>query len=114
MIDHSRHPKLGIIDSQCRFYSTKYKRWSFTELARYHNKKIDYIISYCISSDGKTIERIYIFPIKEIVNRIGITILKYDKTGNLYILGWYEQYRIKDEETIKKANDIWREIINGR
>lgn len=112
-IDHSRHSKLGIIDTQCRFYSVKYKCWSFSELARYQNKKIDHVISYCISSDGQTIERIYIFPIKEIVNRTGINILKYDKTGNLYIYGWYEKYKIIDEEFVKKANEIWRDIING-
>lgn len=24
---------------------------------------------------------------------------------------WYDKYRIKDEETIKKVNDIWEKII---
>lgn len=70
------------------------------------------MILYCLSKDRKYIERIYIIPKDEITKRSSIGIVKNptDRWGNS-ITPWYEQYRIKDEKTIKNVNDIWKEII---
>ena len=72
--------------------------------------KFDNLILYC--ADGKIIERIYIFPIEEILERSGISVTKNptDRWGNP-ITPWYEQYRIKDEKIVNKVNEIWQKII---
>ncbi len=86
-------------------------------LKEYKNKKetgrwicescYGYIKNYgtdCASEDGKNIERIYEIPKSEItIRKTGINILKYDSKGNLYNKGWYEKYRVTDEEEIKKV-----------
>jgi len=67
------------------------------------------------SADGNVIERIYIIPKKEIKGkRSSITIYKYRVSGLLYKNGWYEQYRVKDEEVMNKVNEIWKEIISDK
>lgn len=48
----------------------------------------------------------YIFPIEEIIIRTGISIVKDNPCG------WYEKYRITDEDELKKANEIWQKIKN--
>ncbi len=59
-------------------------------------KEFHYMIFYCASEDGKTIERIYEIPKSEItIRKAGINILKYDSKGNLYNKGRYEKYRTK-------------------
>ena len=70
-------------------------------------KQFGYLIFYCISNDGKIVERIYIFPRTEIICRSCITIVKNNSRGP----GWYEQYRIKDEKIVNKVNEIWQKII---
>ncbi len=74
---------------------------------------------FCISEDGKRVERVYRIPEKEIeISEEGITkrtIIKVyknptDSWGN-HITPWYEQYRISNEnEELKKLNEMWREI----
>lgn len=70
------------------------------------------MICYCASKDRKKIERIYIFPVKEVIKRTGISISKNPtNSSGIPILSWYDQYRVKDEDVINKINDIWKEII---
>jgi len=111
-IDHSRDSELGIPQTQGRFYNARNGLWSFGRLEREWEKEFDNMICYCASKDGKIIERLYIFPKKEIEKRKGIAITKNptDCVGN-YKIPWYEQYRVKDEETLKKVNNIWKEMM---
>ena len=68
-----------------------------------HIKKFDILIFYCISEDGKTIERIYIFLKEEIrISSIGI----YENSPKRF-----EKYRATDDEILKKTNELWKEII---
>lgn len=94
-----------------RSYNSIYRRW-ITHIHREHEKKYDIIILYCISEDGNTIDRIYIFPKEEITNITGITITEHptDNVGRIKI-GWYEEYRVTGEDDLKKANKIWKNII---
>jgi hypothetical protein len=68
----------------------------------------------CFSKDGKIVERIYILPKKEIERVKTLAIVKNptDAHGNP-IIPRYEQYRITDEKELKKANEIWKNIINN-
>ena len=110
-IDHSRDSELGIIQTKGRSYNSERRRYDFTSLDKDWEKKFDNYIFYCISDDGKVIERIYIIPLFEIkYKRTIVSIYKNPKRirqGDL----WYEKYRITDEEVLKKANEIWKEII---
>lgn len=65
------------------------------------------MILYCISTDGKVIERIYIIPKKEIINRKTISIFKKSSRHE----PWYEQYRVKSEDVLRQVNKIWKKII---
>lgn len=111
-IDHSLDSELGIIQTKGRFYNSKYSSWShsFNNLhdAVANGFDFDHLIFYCANKDGKIIERIYIFPTEEVLKRISISIVKNPLRG----IQWYEHYRVKDEETIKRVNEIWKEIIN--
>lgn len=104
-IDHSRHPKLGIIQTNGRFYDS-YNQWWQLNTRRSVNKDYDSIVFYCASKDGRIIERIYIFPWEEILERNTVTVAKNPLRGS----PWYEKYRVTDEEVIKKVNDIWKKI----
>ena len=106
-VDHSRHSTFGILQVRGKWYEHIRGYWSFGRFERYWHKIFDNMICYCISRDGKIIERIYIFPKEEIIKRKNIAIIKNPSKGRL----WYEKYRIIDEEMIKKANDIWNNII---
>lgn len=101
----------NIVQTKGGFYSSKYRWWSMKSLSRELTKKYDMLIFYCVSENGSTIERIYIFPYSEIIKRISIGIYRHDPKGNLYLRGWYEKYRVTEEDTLKKANNIWKEII---
>lgn len=119
-IDHSRHSILGVIQTKGSYLriigryiasdgeERYYKGWHASFL-REHGKVFDHLIYYCASEDGKKIERIYIFPWKEVTNRTGISIYL-----NSLQYTWYEKYRLKDEEEVKKVNKIWRLIINDQ
>lgn len=113
-IDHSSDSELGILQTKgyrlnsykvYRSHIYEYEKW-LVDLKNEHLKEFDHLIFYCISKDGKYIERIYIFPKFEIVNMV----ISIQKNA---IYGWYEKYRIKDEEILIKVNEIWNEIINN-
>lgn len=106
-IDHSPDPITGLVyQTKSRWYDPINKRWNH-HWEREQNKKFDKLIFYCISEDGKIIERIYIFPTKEILKRTSITISKVV----LRCHRWYEQYIVTDGETLNKVNEIWKEIL---
>jgi hypothetical protein len=103
-------PNTGLYHQvQGRHYSIEYGRWPFGNFERELEKKYGDMVCFCISEDGKIIERIYIFPKKEVGNRADVLIIK----NPLQSRGpfWYEQYRRTDENELKKANEIWRKII---
>lgn len=95
-----------------RCYNSEYGKWNFGSLEREWKKEYESMICICKSKDRKIIEEIYIIPSWEIKSRTGIAIVKNptDSWGNS-ITPWYEQYRVKDKEELKKANDIWKRII---
>lgn len=110
-IDHTTHFKLGIIQTKgarltvARQGILEYEKWS-RSLLEEHNKEFDLLILYCANIDGKIIDRIYIFPWEDVIKTTSITIMKNNPCG------WYEQYRVKEEELLKMANEIWQKIIN--
>jgi hypothetical protein len=100
-----------------KFYDSVNRYWILS-LTNERSKIFDYIILYCVSKDGKYIERIYIVPKIEIINSNYVKIVKNpvhfcptNRKRYSYI-PWYEQYRIIDKETIKMVNEIWQKIIN--
>lgn len=104
-IDHSRHPILGVIQTKGRHYNSAYGEWN-TDIRNEHNKKFDVLIFYCANEDGNIIERIYIFPKKELIKIKSIKIYKNSTRGTSY-----EKYRITDKEELKKVNEIWKDIV---
>ncbi len=108
-IDHSKDPELGIIQTKGKFYDSYNQIWEFGNFRRDHNKDFSVMICYCTNKNGTIIERIYIFPKKELINRNSITITKFP-LRNSDTLYWYEKYRVTDEEEIKKVNKIWKKI----
>lgn len=94
-----------------RLYNSYYQRWVFSSLERDYLKDFEDMVLYCASYDGKIIERIYRIPKNEIdVSSISI----YKNASEKRYTPWYEKYRIKDEKELKKANDIWKNIIGER
>jgi hypothetical protein len=98
---------------QIRGRSSYYGTWALTRLEYERIKEFETMVIYCASNDGKYIERIYIFPKKEITKRNNITIYKTptDNRGNP-ISPWYEKYRVIDNNILIEANKIWKKIIN--
>jgi hypothetical protein len=100
-------PKTGLYHQvQGRYYNYERGFWPFAQFERERSKKYENIICFCFSKDEKTVERIYKFP--EIVAKIkgSATIVKNSSRRP----GWYEEYRVKDKDELKKANEIWKEI----
>lgn len=100
-------PKTGLYHQvQGRYYNSERGYWSFDGFEDEWEKIFEDMVCFCISKNGKIVERIYIFPQKEIEIVKGIAIVKNPTKG-----GWYKTYRITDEEELKKANEIWKTII---
>lgn len=112
-LDHSTDSEGKIPQTKGRWYDSYNRVWGFGNLDREWEKDFDYEICYCASKDGKDIERMYEFPFKEEIKdrRRSITVYKHSLTdGRGKRLAWYEKYRIKDEEKLKKVNEIWKKI----
>lgn len=109
-IDCYDHKKYLFHQVRGKWYDPVNKCWKFGSLEREWHKEFEDMVLYCISNDGKRIERIYIIPHWEINERKGITIYKYNSIGIMYENGWYEQYRITNKEEIEKSNNIWESI----
>lgn len=100
-------PRTGLFHQvRGRRYNSIERLWGFAPLEGEWNKKYEDMVCYCMSKDGKNIERIYIFPHSEINGRKSIAIYR-NRTDQ-----WCEQYRVKNDEELKKANEIWKEINN--
>lgn len=84
--------------------------WNHGYGLREIDKKFDVMILWCMSKDGEYVEIGYIIPKIEIDKRQSVAIVK----DNSRSPGWYEKYSITDEELLKKANEIWKEIINRK
>lgn len=111
-IDHSRDSELGIIQTKGRLLVKLDEKWNFGSFYIELEKEFNNMICYCISSDEKIIERIYIFPKKEIERVTGITIYKNPVNAHgTPIISRYEQYRVKDEKVLEEVNKIWNKII---
>lgn len=113
-IDHTPD-KLGFVyQTKSKWYDPVNRNWASRWISE-TNKQFDYLILYCVSKDGKKIERIYIFPKVEVTIRSGITIVKdpMNTSGKLKITPWYEQYRVIDEEILKEVNKIWTNILEA-
>lgn len=109
-IDHSRDPEFGIIQTMGRLYNTIYGRWGFT-CRNLYGKSFDCVICYCTDKFGRNIERIYIFPFEDVVDRQGITITRVPTNHRGGPTEpWYEKYRIKDEELLNMVNDIFMRL----
>jgi len=111
-IDHSWDSELGIPQTKGCLYNHLERRW-YQGFKNLHNAiangfEFHVLILYCVGKDGKTIERIYIFPLEEIINRSSISIYKNPDPSKGT---WTKDYRVKDENVIKKVNDIWKQII---
>ena len=90
-------------------YHPRYRTWDIqteSELDKY----FDIAIIWCINKDKSGIDRCYIIPKEEIITTM-ISIYKNptDSHGNPKT-SWYGQYRVTDDEFIKRANDIWKEM----
>lgn len=109
-LDHSFDSEGKRLQTKGRSYDPKRGRWLFGSLVRELNKEFDYEILYCTDEHGTHVERIYIFPKEEIIERKNIGIYKDPKRGLNSIIPWYDQYRIKDCNIINKVNDIWNTI----
>lgn len=92
-----------------RCYSPRDGRW---DTKSEKDKKFNILILYCLSEDGKTIERIYIIPKEKVVQTSGINICKNptDSWGN-HITSLYEEYKVTDEMFLEEVNKEWKEII---
>lgn len=109
-------PKTGLYHQvQERHYDHRERRWNFANFEREWKKIFEDMICFCISEDEKIVERIYKFPLIEIKRVTGIVIYKNprDSWGNPKIAR-YGEYRITDENELKKANEIWTQILEKR
>lgn len=98
-IDHDRDPELGILQTKGAIYNSIHRIWHNIWNSDFEKRKeFDSLIFYCMSKDRKNIERVYIFPKKEIIIRNGVTIYK-NPTRTV----WYEKYRVDE----KPYNDAY-------
>lgn len=108
-------PKTGLYHQvQGRRYSVEYGTWPNFNFERELKKIFEDMVCICISEDGKTVERIYVIPLKEIKRIKGISIYKNQLKKNSGTLYQYEQYRRTDKDEIKKANIIWNKTVGDK
>jgi hypothetical protein len=108
-------PKTGLYHQvQGRHYNSKSNQWPFNGFEDEWDKTFETMVCFCISKDGNTVERIYRFLLKDIIEneRTGAYICKNPTNahGNL-IVSCYEEYREKNEDELKSANRIWARIL---
>jgi hypothetical protein len=104
-------PKTGLYHQvQGRLYNPRHRWWPFTGFEDEWHKIYEDMICICKNKYGDVIERIYRFPSDAIKGVTTITIIETPSRG----VQWYEKYRVKDLEELKKANDIWKKILEKR
>ena len=105
-------PKIGLYHQvQGRRYNYRNKWWSFSGFEDEWEKIFEDMVCFCYSKDGKIVERIYDIIKEEIEKRKGVSIVKNPMNTTV---PWYEKYRIKDEDELKKANEMWKDIIKEK
>lgn len=106
-------PKTGLYHQvQGRYYNSERGFWHFC-LEREWIKDFEDMVCFCFSKDGKIVERIYIFPKKEIERVKSLAMVKNPTDAHRNpIVPQYEKYRITDEDELNRANKIWENIIN--
>lgn len=92
---------------QGRYYNSKRGLWRSNDFKKEQKKKFETMVCFYFSEDGKIVERIYKFPENVVKNRGSVKIVKSPVKG----IHWYQQYRITDEDELKKANNIWKKIV---
>lgn len=83
--------------------------WSFRFIEEWF-KEFDIEILWCISSDGSSVERGYIYKKKDMCNIKGITIIKNPCRGGKE----HDRRRITDDDFMKRADKEWKNIIKGK
>ncbi len=96
------------------YYNPKKRCWS-QNFKNLHNSiirgfRFKSLFIFCVSEDGKRIERIYEISEKEVICRTGVAIVKNPSRG----VQWYEQYRLEDKDELEKVNDIWCIILDRK
>lgn len=81
--------------------------WSFGGFEDEWGKSFETMVCVCFNNDWKIVERIYKFTEKIVKNKTCAGIVKNSSKG----CGWYEKYRVTNEEELKRANNIWKDII---
>lgn len=99
-IDHSRDAEYGIIQSKGAIYNTLNRDWRI-RVENERKKEFDNLIVYCMNKDMNNIERVYIFPKKEVIKRSSIRIYKTSYRS------WYGKYRVDE----KPYNDTLRKLL---
>lgn len=107
-LDHSPDIKGLVYQTKSKWYDPKNDKWT-TTWKNEHYKDFDILIFYCISKDGKIIDRIYLFPKDIVMEMNGISIYKNPSKGF-----WYEKYRLRKENEINKINKNWEDIWKQR
>lgn len=107
------NPKTGSYHQvQGRNYNRRNGYWPFGNFGAELEKKYETMVCFCFSEDGKIVERIYKFPLEEITRVTGVVIFKNPTDSHSRPkVPTYDIYRIIDEEELKNANDIWKEIL---
>ena len=105
-------PKTGLYHQiQGRCYSMEYGRWPFGNLKNEWDKTYENMICFCFDKDWNIVKRIYKFPQDVVVEHMtGINIVKNPSRG----ISWYEGCRETNEDELRKANELWKEILERR
>lgn len=104
-IDHSLDTEYGILQTKGAIYDSINGNWH-CNWSNEHNKEFDNLIFYCMSKDRKNIERVYIFPRREVIRITTIGIYKNLSKGGG---GWYEKYRVDE----KPYNDAYHSLYEN-
>lgn len=92
---------------QSRYYDIEKRYWPFTGFEDEWKKIFETMVCFCISADGKIVERIYKFPENVVKNKGSATIVRNSSRRS----SWYEKYRETNENELRRANEIWKEIL---
>lgn len=94
------------------YYNSVNKRWSqnFGSMQSLSIKGFRFksLFLFCISEDGKKVERLYEIPEEDIIFRLGITIAKNSCPSRV---AWYDKYRFEDEGELKKLDEMWQKLL---
>lgn len=86
-------------------YNPINRRWDSGNLENEWYKYYEDMVYFCLSKDGKIIDRIYKFPSWEIMKRKSISIYNNENEH------WYDEYRIEDPDKLRKVNETWQKIL---